>query len=104
MRQTRSWEPADDQNRNAAHRDISLDDRSYLRSEVVLAFLLIVTVAGTSFGEEQPMVFKDAYRCWHYARIMQYGLRSGKDQIRQDTPVKAYCVPKWVEENERFQD
>ena len=104
MRPPRSWEPADDQNRNSAHRDISLDGRSYLRSEVVLGFLLIVTVAGTSFGEEQPMVFKDAYRCWHYARIMQYGLRSGKDQIRQDTPVKAYCVPKWVEENERFQD
>tara|TARA_R100000951_G_scaffold86554_1_gene74249 strand:+ start:563 stop:778 length:216 start_codon:yes stop_codon:yes gene_type:complete len=71
---------------------------------MVLAFLLVVTVNGQGYGEEQLMVFRDAYRCWHYARILQYGLRSHKDQIRYDTNVKAYCVPKWVQKNERFQD
>jgi hypothetical protein len=71
---------------------------------MVLAFLLVVTVGGQNYAEEQPMVFESAYRCWHFARIMQYGLRSSKDQARYDTPVKAYCVPTWVSENERFQD
>ena len=57
-----------------------------------------------NFGEEQPMVFRDAYRCWTYARIFQYGLRSPKDNWRDGSPVKAYCVPSWVPEDSEFQD
>ena len=71
---------------------------------MILAFLLVVSVGQVNFGEEEPMIFRSAYRCWDYARIFQYGLRSSQDYIRKDTPVKTYCVPTWVTKDSKFQD
>ena len=71
---------------------------------MVLAFILVVAVGQNSYGQEQDMVFRSAYKCWTYARIFQYGLRSPKDSLRYGSPVKAHCVPKWVPEDSEFQD
>jgi len=71
---------------------------------MVLAFLLIVTVNQDKFGEEQPMVFRDIYRCWHFASVFEHGARSRKYNFSYDTPVTAYCVPHWITEDAEFQD
>jgi|TARA_B110000037_G_scaffold213546_1_gene268164 hypothetical protein len=71
---------------------------------MVLAFLLMVSVDKVNFGEEQDMVFKDIYRCWHFARIFEHGGRSPNYTFKHGNPVKAYCVPLWVNKDTNFQD
>ena len=71
---------------------------------MLLAFILIVTFDGQNYAEEQDMIFRSAYRCNIYAEILSWQKTSPKDSRRIESPVRAYCLPKWVLEDSEFQD
>ena len=71
---------------------------------MVLAFILIVTFDGQNYAEEQDMIFRSAYQCTSYAEILNWQKTSPKDSLRKESPVRAYCLPKWVPSDSEFQD
>ena len=71
---------------------------------MILAFILIVTFDGKNYAEEQDMIFRSAYQCTSYAEILNWQKTSPKDSLRKESPVRAYCLPKWVPSDSEFQD
>jgi len=71
---------------------------------MILAFLLVVTVAGEKVSDES-MLFKNVYRCNSFARAIENGKRSPHDSRRnKQQDITAYCVPKMVSEASKFWD
>ena len=71
---------------------------------MILAFLLVVTVAGEKVSDES-MLFKNIYRCNAFATAIENGKKTPHDSRRNPQQhIIAYCVPKMVNENSKFWD
>jgi len=71
---------------------------------MILAFLLVVTVAGEKVSDDS-MLFKNIYRCNAFATAIENGKKSPNDSRRnRQQNIIAYCVPKMVNEDSKFWD
>jgi hypothetical protein len=71
---------------------------------MILAFLLVVTVAGEKVSEDS-MLFKNIYRCNAFAIAIESGKKSPHDSRRNPQQnIIAYCMPKMVNTNSDFWD
>lgn len=71
---------------------------------MILAFLLVVTVAGERVSDD-GMLFKNIYRCNAFAAAIENGKKSPQDSRRNPQQnIVAYCLPKMVSEASKFWD
>ena len=71
---------------------------------MILAFLLVVTVAGEKVSEDS-MLFKNIYRCNAFAIAIESGKKSPNDSRRNPQQnIIAYCMPKMVNIDSDFWD
>ena len=71
---------------------------------MILAFLLVVTVAGEKISDDR-MLFKNIYRCKAFATAIEHGKKSPNDSRRNPQQnIVAYCLPKMVNINSEFWD